>query len=594
MSVTLDVDDEPIPGLDADGRPDPAYAAALGLVPAPAGRRSAAFALDAAVWVVLALPGVIGAAMLAGRRRGRGRRGRRRGLGRRRVPPRAHRRQPGAPGGVRPHPAGAARPHGPHARQGGVRHPLGRRRRVRPGRLLAGHAARARAVGGAGAPPVRRPGGAVRVVRLGSRAARAQLARPDRRMLRARRAGRPRPVRRTGAPARAPGGSAPAGRRSSCAAVARQRPCTGRAHLHPVGEVEFRRGRVRARGVAAARARRARAAGAPASAPAASRPPASTPDPSSPSAAGAFVLRFDDGTAVAASPRGLLGRAPADVAGRTPAEVAGRTPAVLVPLSRRQHAHLEDARRVRRRPTAGSGSPIAPRRTAPSWNCPAAPSDRSARASASTFPSAAPCRLGGRRFTVERRTKGMKLKLGLRRARRRHRSTSSITADATATVEDVARAIADNDPAASAAARVDGRRSRSRSRRPPRTSRSCCPPTLLIGDAPIGSGFNAAVVADTRPRTLVGRDGARRGARGAHRAPTRGDACALRRGHSDRRARRAGRRRRARRPARVQAARARRGRRRRHRARRPQLGERAPRRRRAGAARARGARPGRS
>ena len=44
---------------------------------------------------------------------------------------------------------------------------------------------------------------------------------------------------------------------------------------------------------------------------AAAAPPApSAPDPSSPSAAGAFVLRFDDGTAVAAAPRGLLGRAP--------------------------------------------------------------------------------------------------------------------------------------------------------------------------------------------------------------------------------------------------------------------------------------------
>ena len=64
MSVTLDVDDEPIPGLDADGRPDPDYARRLGLVPAPAGRRSAAFALDATVWIVLALPGVIGAAIL--------------------------------------------------------------------------------------------------------------------------------------------------------------------------------------------------------------------------------------------------------------------------------------------------------------------------------------------------------------------------------------------------------------------------------------------------------------------------------------------------------------------------------------------------
>lgn len=66
MSVTLDVDDEPIPGLDADGRPDSAYAAKLGLVPAPVGRRSAAFALDAVIWAVLATPNLIGYVMLAG------------------------------------------------------------------------------------------------------------------------------------------------------------------------------------------------------------------------------------------------------------------------------------------------------------------------------------------------------------------------------------------------------------------------------------------------------------------------------------------------------------------------------------------------
>ena len=62
----MDVDDEPIPGLGDDGRPDPAYAARLGLVPAPAGRRSAAFALDAGVWATLAIPGAIGAVILAG------------------------------------------------------------------------------------------------------------------------------------------------------------------------------------------------------------------------------------------------------------------------------------------------------------------------------------------------------------------------------------------------------------------------------------------------------------------------------------------------------------------------------------------------
>lgn len=60
----MDIDDEPTPGLGADGRPDPAYAAALGLVPAPAGRRAGAFALDAAVWAVLATPTLIGVVLL--------------------------------------------------------------------------------------------------------------------------------------------------------------------------------------------------------------------------------------------------------------------------------------------------------------------------------------------------------------------------------------------------------------------------------------------------------------------------------------------------------------------------------------------------
>lgn len=55
---------EPVPGTGPDGRPDPAYAAALGLVPAPNGRRSAAFTIDAAVWVLVAVPAVIGWAQL--------------------------------------------------------------------------------------------------------------------------------------------------------------------------------------------------------------------------------------------------------------------------------------------------------------------------------------------------------------------------------------------------------------------------------------------------------------------------------------------------------------------------------------------------
>lgn len=62
----MQIDEEPTPGLGPDGRPDPAYAASLGLVPAPLGRRSAAFTLDAAVWVLLAAPTVIGFVLLSG------------------------------------------------------------------------------------------------------------------------------------------------------------------------------------------------------------------------------------------------------------------------------------------------------------------------------------------------------------------------------------------------------------------------------------------------------------------------------------------------------------------------------------------------
>src|SRR5699024_9954203 len=49
-------DEETIDGLDADGRPDPAYAAALGLVPAPLGRRAASFAIDIAGYLLLQIP----------------------------------------------------------------------------------------------------------------------------------------------------------------------------------------------------------------------------------------------------------------------------------------------------------------------------------------------------------------------------------------------------------------------------------------------------------------------------------------------------------------------------------------------------------
>ncbi|WP_312677520.1 RDD family protein [Microbacterium sp.] len=53
-----------VDGLDAQGRPDPAYAAALGLVPAPFGRRALAFAIDIAIWLILQLPLWLGATPL--------------------------------------------------------------------------------------------------------------------------------------------------------------------------------------------------------------------------------------------------------------------------------------------------------------------------------------------------------------------------------------------------------------------------------------------------------------------------------------------------------------------------------------------------
>ncbi|MCD1267985.1 FHA domain-containing protein [Microbacterium sp. MEC084] len=58
-----EIDDEtrPIEGVDAQGRPDPAYAAALGLVRAPYGRRALAALVDAVIWLVLQLPFLLGA-----------------------------------------------------------------------------------------------------------------------------------------------------------------------------------------------------------------------------------------------------------------------------------------------------------------------------------------------------------------------------------------------------------------------------------------------------------------------------------------------------------------------------------------------------
>ena len=51
-------------GIRADGKPNPAYAAALGLISAPLWKRSLAFAVDAAIGAVILIPAAIGAVML--------------------------------------------------------------------------------------------------------------------------------------------------------------------------------------------------------------------------------------------------------------------------------------------------------------------------------------------------------------------------------------------------------------------------------------------------------------------------------------------------------------------------------------------------
>lgn len=59
LGVTIwEVDDgeDRIEGLDEFGRPDPAYAAALGMLSAPKGRRALSFAVDVAVYLVLQVP----------------------------------------------------------------------------------------------------------------------------------------------------------------------------------------------------------------------------------------------------------------------------------------------------------------------------------------------------------------------------------------------------------------------------------------------------------------------------------------------------------------------------------------------------------
>lgn len=61
MIWEVDEKERAIEGLDAQGRPDPAYAAALGLLRAPFGRRALAATIDPALWLILMLPFLLGA-----------------------------------------------------------------------------------------------------------------------------------------------------------------------------------------------------------------------------------------------------------------------------------------------------------------------------------------------------------------------------------------------------------------------------------------------------------------------------------------------------------------------------------------------------
>ncbi|HET6672423.1 MAG TPA: FtsK/SpoIIIE domain-containing protein [Agromyces sp.] len=123
----------------------------------------------------------------------------------------------------------------------------------------------------------------------------------------------------------------------------------------------------------------------------------------------------------------------------------------------------------------------------------------------------------------------MKLKLGLRR-QAGSPVDIVVTADSTATVGDVARAIADTDP-------TSGRLSRHPDVRmtlavaPPTSSEPVVlEPDVLIGDASIGSGFNAAVVADTgRPVLSTGAPAA---VLQIHNGPDAGRRIELRKGHA--------------------------------------------------------------
>lgn len=120
----------------------------------------------------------------------------------------------------------------------------------------------------------------------------------------------------------------------------------------------------------------------------------------------------------------------------------------------------------------------------------------------------------------------MKLKLGLRRQSGPGVDVV-VTADATATVGDVARAVADADPAAAHLPRHDGPLTLAVA--PPTASEPVVlDPDSLAADAPIGSGFNAAVVSPAA-RTVAG--DAPVAIMHVHSGPDAGREFPLRRGH---------------------------------------------------------------
>ncbi|WP_173923554.1 FtsK/SpoIIIE domain-containing protein [Agromyces sp. Marseille-P2726] len=123
----------------------------------------------------------------------------------------------------------------------------------------------------------------------------------------------------------------------------------------------------------------------------------------------------------------------------------------------------------------------------------------------------------------------MKLKLGLRR-QAGSPVDIVVTADSTATVEDLARAVAESDPASPLRDRGSSSTLTLAVAPPTSTEPVVLEPHLLVGDAPLGSGFNVAVVAHAP--TKVGTDTAVAAVMRILNGPEAGREVPLRRGHS--------------------------------------------------------------